>query len=237
MNRWAALILLIFPIVLVGKAPLRFGETLCQDQHYFCFKIRSGDSWMRLFPDEEARNIVQRVNRMNITLRRGMTIAIPKNLDTLTVFDVSPFPKNIQASGEKIIYVNQKQLAFGAYNEDGRLLWWGPISSGIGICPGIYGGCKTPSGDFRIIRKQSEDCVSTAFPKRIDGDNGGAEMPYCMHFFRGYALHGSHEVPGYRSSHGCVRLFTEDARWLNEDFITTPEEGFKGTRVIIDDRL
>ena len=58
-------------------------------------------------------------------------------------------------------------------------------------------------------------------------------MPYCMHFFRGYALHGSRTVPGYADSHGCVRMFIEDARWLNEEFIDVPGEGYQGTRVIV----
>ena len=56
-----------------------------------------------------------------------------------------------------------------------------------------------------------------------------------MHFFMGFALHGSDIVPGYPASHGCVRLFTEDARWLNEDFVETAEEGSAGTRVVIDE--
>ena len=59
-------------------------------------------------------------------------------------------------------------------------------------------------------------------------------MPYCMHFWRGIALHGSEEVPGYSASHGCVRLFIQDARWLNEEFVDLPGAGGKiGTRVII----
>lgn len=76
--------------------------------------------------------------------------------------------------------------------------------------------------------------MSTVFPRRADGNDGGALMPYCMHFFRGYALHGSYDVPGFRASHGCVRMFIEDARWLNEEFIDLPGDGMKGTRVVIE---
>ncbi len=99
----------------------------------------------------------------------------------------------------------------------------GPISSGIGKC-NVTGGCSTPTGSFRAVRKQDLDCISTVFPRRANGLSGGAPMPYCIHFFRGYALHGSEEVPGYRASHGCVRMFIEDARWLNEEFIDLPGE-------------
>jgi hypothetical protein len=212
----------------------RYGETLCQRQDYFCFKVRSGDSWQRLFPNQEEQDIVRRINRMNIRLRPGMTIAVPRNIERLTIYDVAPFPRYIDSKGEKTIYVSQKHLAWGAYDEDGELLWWGPISSGANSCRGVNGKCHTPAGAFRIIRKQDIDCVSTAFPRRSDGNHGGAQMPYCMHFFRGYALHGSDTVPGYRASHGCVRMFIEDARWLNEEFIDLPGGGYKGTRVVVD---
>ncbi|KTD21124.1 L,D-transpeptidase [Legionella londiniensis] len=218
----------------VSHAVQRFGETLCNEPDYFCIKVRSGESWESLFPNLEERDIVRRINRMNIRLRPGMKIAIPKNIDRLTIYDVSPFPRYIESDGEKTIFVSQKKLAWGAYDENGELIWWGPLSSGSGRCSSRDGYCKTPSGSFRIIRKQDIDCISTAFPRRADGNHGGAEMPYCMHFFRGFALHGSSVVPGYRASHGCVRMFIEDARWLNEEFIDLPEGGMKGTRVIID---
>jgi lipoprotein-anchoring transpeptidase ErfK/SrfK len=43
----------------------------------------------------------------------------------------------------------------------------------------------------------------------------------------GYAFHGSPKVPGQNASHGCVRIFTDDAKWLNENFVEI------GTTVII----
>lgn len=217
---------------LTAAAAQRYGETLCHLPEYFCIKIKYGESWDSLFPNPEEQDIVRRINRMNVRLRPGMIIAIPKNIERLTIYDVSPFPRYIESDGEKTIYVSQKHLAWGAYDEDGELLWWGPISSGTDACRNQ--SCKTPTGSFRIIRKQDIDCISTAFPRRADGNHGGAEMPYCMHFFRGYALHGSYTVPGYRDSHGCVRMFIEDARWLNEEFIDLPGGGFMGTRVILD---
>lgn len=217
----------------LALAQTRFGEALCTSPDYFCIKIKNGEGWDNLFPDAEERDMVRRINRMNVTLRRGMTIAVPKNIDRLTIYDVSPFPRYIESTGEKAIYVSQQKLAWAAYDADGELLWWGPISSGIGKCS-ARGGCATPTGSFRIIRKQDIECVSTVFPQRADGSDGGALMPYCMHFFRGFALHGSYDVPGYRASHGCVRMFIEDARWLNEEFIDLPGGGMQGTRVVLD---
>lgn len=224
-----SLIILSFSVY----AQTRYGETLCEKSDYSCIHIQYGDTWDSLFPDLEQQDIVRRVNRMNIDLKPGMIIAVPKNLENLSIYDVSPFPRYINSNGEKIIFVDQDQLAWAAYDEQGELAWWGPLSSGSGHCPNIEGHCETPAGEYRIIRKQDIDCVSTAFPQRGDGFDGGAEMPYCMHFFRGYALHGSDTVPGYRASHGCVRMFIEDARWLNEYFIDLPGGGMLGTRVII----
>ena len=235
MNRLLLIIIMMFLLIPVASAETRYGETLCNQPDFFCIKVKASDNWENLFPNAEEMDIVRRINRMNIRLKAGMVIAIPKNLDRLTIYDVSPFPRYIESDGEKTIYVSQQKLAWGAYDEQGELLWWGPISPGIGRCPGVYGGCATPTGSFRVVRKQDIECISTTFPMRADGDNGGAAMPFCMHFFRGYAMHGSETVPGYRASHGCVRMFTEDARWLNEEFIDIPGGGMKGTRVVIDD--
>lgn len=212
-----------------------FGEKICHSENYHCVHIQSGDSWESLFPNSQQRDLVQRINRMNIALRTGMVIAVPDQIENLSIYDVSPFPRYIAESGEKTIYVDQKKLAWAAYNANGELIWWGPTSGGSGLCPQGQGDCLTPNGTFRIIRKNDETCISTVFPIRPNGESGGAIMPYCMHFWRGIALHGSEEVPGYQASHGCVRLFIQDARWLNEEFVDLPGAGGKiGTRVFID---
>ncbi len=237
MNIMRSIAVLIYLLLTTSNtfAEALYGESLCNSPDYFCMQIKAGESWEKLFPNAEEKDIVRRINRMNVRLKTGMTIAVPKNIERLTIYDVAPFPRYIEPTGEKAIYVSQKKLAWAAYDVDGELLWWGPISSGISKCRGVLGGCTTPTGSFRIVRKQDIDCVSTVFPKRADGNDGGALMPYCMHFFRGYALHGSYDVPGYRASHGCVRMFIEDARWLNEEFVDLPGNGMPGTRVIIDE--
>jgi len=79
-------------------------------------------------------------------------------------------------------------------------------------------GCRTARGEFAFYRKRGRGCKSGKYPLR---KGGGAPMPYCMYFYRGFAFHGSPTVPGYNASHGCVRLFTEDAKWLNQNFVTT----------------
>lgn len=213
----------------------RYGESLCNNPDYHCIKVKRGQSWEKLWPNPEERDIVKRVNRMNTHIYTGMRLAVPRNLEQLTIYDVAPFPRYIDPPGEKTIYVDQTNLAWGAYDANGQLVWWGPISSGQSYCPDVGDQCTTPTGSFRIFRKQGIDCISTEFPIHPDGSKGGAIMPFCMHFYGGYALHGSEEVPGYRASHGCVRLFIEDAKWLNEEFVDIPGEAANGTRVIIED--
>ncbi len=210
-----------------------FSERFCNDPNYTCRKIDRGDSWSDLFPDVKQRDLVKRINRTNIFLHPDMIIAIPKSIEQLTLNDASPFPLLMTSNREKTIYVDQKQLAWGAYDESGHLVRWGPISPGSNPCPDGTDGCLTPIGTFRIIKKKGENCVSKTYPQRLSGQRGGGEMPYCLHFFHGFALHGSSELPGYPASFGCVRLFINDAKWLNEEFAHTQSKNTEGTRVII----
>lgn len=192
-----------------------FGQTICKAPEYDCYQVKKGESWQSLFPEEDERLIVKKVNRMNTKVHAGMVIAIPKNLDDAKLLDYSPFPLKVDSQGSHFVKVDLSDLAWGAYDSEGTLVNWGPISGGKSYCADVGRGCKTITGNFTIYRKQGPGCVSSRFPL----GRGGAPMPYCMHFKGGYALHGSPTVPGYHASHGCVRLFTDDARWLNHDFI------------------
>lgn len=194
-----------------------YGARLCaHDSRFICYTVKSGDTWQRLFPGSDRRDLVMRLNRMNIHLQRGMRIAVPKNTYDTNMLDYSPVRTHISPPGRKIIIVslNENQLAFGAYNANGVLQYWGPVSGGRGYCPDTGHGCHTSQGTFAIYSRGGAGCRSTKFPV----GRGGAPMPYCMYFHGGYALHGSYEVPGYNASHGCVRMFVNDAEWLYNDF-------------------
>ncbi|MEO8401465.1 MAG: L,D-transpeptidase [Gammaproteobacteria bacterium] len=198
---------------------LPISYTLCKDTERFtCYTVKRSDSWEKLFSDPRKKDLVKRINRMNIELDRGMKIAIPKNMNgELDIMDYSPFPKQIAALGEKTIFVsiNPAILAWGAYDSGGTLQAWGPVSGGKGWCPDVGRHCNTSLGKFEVYRKEGRHCVSTKFPV----GRGGAPMPYCMFFNGGFALHGSYDVPGYNDSHGCIRLFVPDASWLNKNFV------------------
>ncbi len=198
----------------ITSAKSSYGSMLCaNDNHFYCYTVKNGDTWNTLFEDPQKRDLAMRINRINIRLQRGMTIAIPA-YDGVDPLDYAPFHRQISAPGEKVIFVSLKELAFGAYDSGGNLEYWGPVSGGRGYCPDVGRGCHTPRGVFTIYQKGSSGCVSSKFPI----GRGGAPMPYCMFFHGGMALHGSPEVPGYNASHGCVRLFVNDARWLNQNF-------------------
>lgn len=208
-----------------------YGTALCAYPQYECVKVQSGQTWEKMFPDENQRDIVQRLNRSYNYLWAGKTIVVPKNLEYLSILDVAPFEPRIEPEGEKQIIVDQDKLAWGAYDEHGQLVRWGPIASGSTKCSDSNRSCLTITGIFRIFSKENEHCKSGVFPI----GRGGAKMPYCMYFHKGFALHGSHDMPGYRASHGCVRMFTRDAKWLNLNFVELSNEGNQhlGTKVVV----
>lgn len=223
-----ALNLLFFPMI----SDAGFGKKLCQNDGFDCFKIKGNQSWRSLFPNPHDRGIVMRVNRMNTQLYPGMVIAVPQGLETADIMDFSPFPLSVPAPGEKVVIVDPNQHAWGAYDADGSLVRWGPASTGADYCKDIDDECRTHAGSFRIYSLGSSDCYSRKFPL----PDGGAPMPYCMYFENGQALHGEpNGLPGYNASHGCVRMYVNDAEWLRYDFAEGPNSGnqYRGTRVIV----
>lgn len=204
----------------------------CATEEYTCLRVKRGQSWQSLFPDERERGIVMRVNHRNGQLYPGLVIRVPNDLTFSDLLDYSPFPRQIDSPNEKLIIVDLNKHAWGAYDSDGMLVRWGPATGGAGWCPDIGRSCRTKAGSFRIYSLGSSRCVSSKFPV----PEGGAPMPYCMFFHGGQALHGS---PGGvirgNVSHGCVRLFVQDAEWLRYDFVDPPiaENSYRGTKIVV----
>lgn len=139
-----------------------------------------------------------------------------------TLYDAR-LPNKIPSPGEKLIVVNPRIHAWGAYSSDGALLRSGLATSGAKWCADVKRSCRTKVGVFRIASLGQSDCVSTRYPL----GKGGAPMPYCMFFNKNQGLHGSHEVVEGNVSHGCVRLTISDAKWIRYHFANI------GTKVII----
>jgi hypothetical protein len=300
-----------------AKGSGRYGERFCNDAAYHCITVgdtvmerevrtkkgtrivekRVSESWSILFPDEREREIVRRVNRMGISLRKGMIVAVPNDMAGKTYMDFSPYPakmdpelvktakagparkgKNVPAPetaalepppstgimqmsltssvpgggewfdgresngdsvdppvpGEKVLIFDPKLLAWAAYDANGDLVRWGPAAGGKDYCPDVERGCHTRVGTFRVYVKGGPYYRSGKYPVGcgVPDENGRvracAPMPWFMGFASpGYGFHASANVPGQNASHGCVRLYYEDAEWLNKNFVEI------GTRVIV----
>lgn len=134
-------------------------------------------------------------------LSRLSRIVVPDRWD-LDEIQYSPMPRILQqlSSERKAIVVDLPGQVFGAY-ESGRLVRWGPVSSG-------RRARKTPPGTYHL-NWRSRVHVSSEDPTWI--------MPWYFNFSsgRGFALH-QYTLPGQPASHGCVRLLTVDAKWFYE---------------------
>lgn len=132
-------------------------------------------------------------------------------------------PSKIAARGEKVIVINPRVHAWGAYNASGELIRAGVATSGANYCPDVKRACRTTPGTFRIFSLGSRSCKSSKYPL----PRGGAPMPYCMFFNKSQGIHGSNQVRDANLSHGCVRVRTSDAEWLRFEFARI------GTKVIV----
>lgn len=137
----------------------------------------------------------------------------------------SRLPSQIDTNGERVVVINPRVHAWGAYGSDGKLIKAGLATAGGGYCPDIKRACHTKVGTFRVQEMRGAGCKSSRYPL----PHGGAPMPYCMFFNKNQAMHGasnSHVVEG-NVSHGCVRMRTPDAAWLQGNFVQV------GTKVIV----
>lgn len=112
----------------------------------------------------------------------------------------SPFPPAWPAveTYAKAIVVHQPMQAFAAY-EKGRLVRWGPLSTGRKDTP-------TPEGTFNLTWRARS---------RRSTDNEDWLLEWYFNFVneRGVSFH-LFELPGYPASHACARMLLRDAQWL-----------------------
>jgi lipoprotein-anchoring transpeptidase ErfK/SrfK len=127
----------------------------------------------------------------------GLIVPSVWNTDPLSY---SPFPATWPAAETypKAILVHQPMQAFAAY-ERGRLVRWGPVSTGRKETP-------TPDGMFNLTWRARS---------RRSTDNEDWLLEWYFNFVnaRGVSFH-LFDLPGYPASHACVRLLLRDAQWL-----------------------
>jgi hypothetical protein len=126
-------------------------------------------------------------------------LVVPNNWDE-DELAYSPLPREwaAVADHEKYLIVHQPFQVFGAY-EFGRLVRWGPVSSGRKETP-------TPTGAFNLTWRSR---------KRTSTDNEAWVLEWYFNFVnsRGISFH-QFDLPGYAASHACVRMLQRDAQWL-----------------------
>lgn len=144
--------------------------------------------------------ILAKLNRADpASLRELRQIVVPNRWEEDELL-YSPMPMALDAfAGEdKALLVDLTAQAFGAY-ESGKLVRWGPVSSGDREHP-------TPPGVYHL---------NWHAPVRISSENSSWVMHWYFNFSSqsGFALH-EYTLPGRPASHGCVRLLAADAKWL-----------------------
>ncbi len=133
----------------------------------------------------------------------------------------SVFPKQIAGSNRRTFVFSPRYKIWAAYDKSGRRMAHGIANGGAHYCADVGRPCRTPRGNFAVHSKGSFACKSSKYPL----PRGGAPMPYCMHFNKGYAIHGSPQISNRNGSHGCIRVTTSAAQWLSSNFMRI------GTRV------
>jgi len=144
--------------------------------------------------------LLEKLNRRDLRhLGRATTVVVPDRFD-LDELAYAPFPATWPdaEAHSTILVVDQPGQAFAAY-EYGRLVRWGPVSSGARHAP-------TPPGLYHL-NFRSKGRHSTVNPEWF--------MPWYFNFSNrgGLSLH-QYDLPGVPASHSCVRMLERDARWL-----------------------
>ena len=137
----------------------------------------------------------------------------PENPETLATDpelygSINELPPRLQMVGQRTFVFSPRLLQWAAYDEDGYRVASGKANGGANYCAELHAACETPQGIYHVYREGDVDCVSKTFPL----GRGGAAMPYCMFFRNGFAIHGSEYISNYNTSHGCIRVHTEDRK-------------------------
>ncbi|MCD6412119.1 L,D-transpeptidase family protein [bacterium] len=182
---------MIILLVLIYFAPGDLFATNFEITGFKEYLIKKGDCLSKIVPPSQWE-IVMKVNKIDEKhLIPGKKILIPVNEKAK---EFCPVPKKINDDGERVVVFFLDIQYFGAY-EKGKLILWGPISSGKRN--------STPQGKF-YVRWKSKNYFSRKYKR---------EMPYAVNFFKGYFFH-QQALPGYPASHGCIRLLHQDAKKL-----------------------
>ena len=144
--------------------------------------------------------LLEKLNHADAAHLAGLPrIVVPDRFDPDELL-YSPLPREVPELSEerKALVVDLATQVFGAY-ENGRLVRWGPVSTGDRRH-------QTPSGTYHLNWHQRV---------RVSSENPTWIMPWYFNFASGQGL-GLHQytLPGRPASHGCARMLGVDAQWL-----------------------
>lgn len=121
---------------------------------------------------------------------------------------VTAKPAGVQ--GERWIRIDLEEQTLAVY-EEGRLIFGTVVATG-------YGGHFTELGVYQIYEKRELDTMMGSFTADRSDYYYLEGVPWALYYNKMEAIHGVYwpSAIGFKQSHGCVNMFTGDARWLFE---------------------
>lgn len=218
----------IIPVNNLKSCRKDFAVKLCklEPNTYRCFKFNKQGKeyllWNEIFDNERIRVMAQKINRRNSLVWKNHCIAVPFDLSK-DEMEFAPFNKKLfpdfklNFDGMKIIVIDLNKLSWGAYSGL-NLIKWGAANGGVGKCKETgKNNCKTPIGCWKVLEKKKSFSRSTLYPVECkDKKVCGHPLFNAIKFHSsGTEIHGDKNVPGSNISHGCVRVFIKDSKWLH----------------------
>jgi hypothetical protein len=203
MLRWRVLALIVYGAGVAGLAASHAGGTAPQSENGYRVELKSSRSAsLRDRFNERQLALLEKLNRADLDHLEQLEEVVVPNSWSEDEPTYSPMPEQYApaAGSPKFLVVYLPGQLFGAY-EYGKLVRWGPVSSGGRSGP-------TVSGTFALNWR------SAARRSTVDPD---WFMRWYFNFGNreGLALH-AYALPGHPASHGCIRLLERDAQWLFE---------------------
>ncbi|MBL0211949.1 MAG: L,D-transpeptidase [Holophagaceae bacterium] len=165
-----------------------------------------------------------KLNRIDLRhAREGDNLVLPESAEDWLA--LAPFPSTWKALEDqpKLITVSLRLQAWAAY-EAGRMVRWGPVSSGRKASPTFTGLYHT-----NWCQKERRSTFN---------DEWQLKWYINLHNWNGISFH-QYELPGYPDSHACLRLAADDSEWIYrwcQSWILAPDERTvlrEGTPVVV----
>lgn len=185
----------------VHETPSVTKPVVIQNEQYTTLTLQTNNPIKEISTAVGASNVgvVLKLNRINSNyLKKDSVVVIPQHPNDWMA--LSPFPLTLSsaASIPKIDLISQRVQAFGVY-EYGKLVRWGPVSTGK---------ASTPTASKLYFTNWKGKEVHSSF-----SDEWILKWNFNLDNAEGIGMH-QYTMPGYPASHSCVRMFGEDAEWL-----------------------